>query len=56
MESFYAFILKYYTLNYHIALPANEKLNAAFIQAGLNPLSSNDLCKFLESCSNKGVI
>lgn len=56
MESFYAFILKYYTLNYHIALPENEKLNAAFIQAGLNPLNDDELNRFLESCSNKGVI
>ena len=56
MESFYAFILKYYTLNYHIALPENEKLNAAFIQAGLNPLNSDDLSRFLDSCSNKGAI
>lgn len=56
MESFYAFILKYYTLNYHIALPENEKLNAAFIQAGLNPLNDNELSSFLDSCSKKGVI
>ena len=56
MESFYAFILKYYTLNYHIALPENEKLNVAFIQAGLNPLNSDDLSRFLDSCSNKGAI
>lgn len=53
MESFYAFILKYYTLNYHIALPENEKLNAAFIQAGLNPLNDNELSSFLDSCSKK---
>lgn len=56
MESFYAFILKYYTLNYNIALPANEKLNTAFIQAGLNPLSDDELNQFLDGCSNKGVI
>ncbi len=56
MESFYAFILKYYTLNYHIALPENEKLNAAFIQSGLNPLNNDELSRFLDSCSNKGVI
>lgn len=56
MESFYAFILKYYTLNYHIALPANEKLNTALIQAGLNPLNDDELNKFLDGCSNKGVI
>lgn len=56
MESFYAFILKYYTLNYHIALPENEKLNAAFIQAGLNPLNDDELSRFLDSCQNKGVI
>ena len=56
MESFYAFILKYYTLNYHIALPENEKLNTAFIQAGLNPLNNDELSKFLDSCSKKGAI
>ncbi len=56
MESFYAFILKYYTQNYHIALPANEKLNNALIQAGLNPLNDEELNKFLDSCTNKGSI
>lgn len=56
MESFYAFILKYYTLNYHIALPENETLNAALIQAGLNPLNNNEYDHFLESCSNKGIL
>ena len=34
----------------------NEKLNAAFIQAGLNPLNDNELSSFLDSCSKKGVI
>ena len=38
------------------ALPENEKLNAAFIQSGLNPLNNDELSRFLDSCSNKGVI
>ncbi len=52
MESFYAFILKYYTSHYHIALPDNEKLNPALIQAGLNPLRKLQLNSFLDNCNN----
>ncbi len=56
MESFYAFLLKYYALNYHIALPYNEKLNTVLIQAGLNPLKEDELKSFLDNCHNKGII
>lgn len=56
MESFYAFILKYYASNYHIALPFNKKFNDVFIQAGLNPLKDDDYNQFLSNCSNKGSI
>ncbi len=55
MESFYAFILKYYTLNYHIALPYNEKLNPVLRQAGLNPLKEDEMQNFLSNCNNKGI-
>ena len=52
MEVFYSFILKYYTLNYHIALPFNEKLNDKLIQAGLNPLKDDEYNNFLANCHN----
>lgn len=55
MESFYAFILKYYTLNYHIALPDNEQLNPVLRQAGLNPLKEDEIKTFLSNCNNKGI-
>ncbi len=47
-ECFYAFILKYYALNYHIALPYNEALNQALIQAGLNPLENDKIDEFIK--------
>ena len=52
MEVFFSFILKYYTLNYHIALPFNEDLNDKLIQAGLNPLKDDEYNNFLANCHN----
>ncbi len=52
MECFYAFILKYYTMHYHIALPYFENLNNALIQAGLNPLRKLEYNSFLANCKN----
>ena len=52
MEVFYSILLKYYTLNYHIALPFNEKLNDKLIQAGLNPLKDDEYNNFLSNCHN----
>lgn len=53
MESFYSFILKYYTLNYHIAVTSNDELNKSYIQAGLNPLKEGEYDSFLANCSNR---
>lgn len=53
MESFYSFILKYYTLNYHIAVTSNDELNKSYIQAGLNPLKEGEYGSFLANCSNR---
>ena len=53
MEAFYSFILKYYTLNYHIGITYNEELNANLIQAGLNPVKKEEYDEFLANCNNK---
>lgn len=56
MEVFYAFILKYYTSHYHIALPENDKLNGVLKQAGLNPMRKIELNSFLGNCNNTTTI
>lgn len=53
MEAFYSFILKYYTLNYHIGITYNEELNENLIQAGLNPVKKEDYADFLANCNNR---
>lgn len=53
LEAFYSFILKYYTLNYHIGITYNENLNDKLIQAGLNPVKEDEYEAFLSNCSNK---
>lgn len=50
IDVFYAFILKYYTLNYHIVINNdNAEFSNKFIQSGLNVLNKDELNKFFQS-------
>lgn len=53
IEVFYAFILKYFALNYHIVInDSKDEFNNNFIQAGLNVLNQDELNNFFKSVSN----
>lgn len=57
IEVFYAFILKYFTLNYHIVINADtDKFNNKFIQSGLNVLNQDELNNFFKGISQHKTV
>ena len=56
MESFFAYILKYYASIFHIGITSDEKINKDLIQAGLNPIEESDYDDFLKNCNLKETV
>lgn len=56
VESFFAYILKYYTSLFNIAITSNDSINKYMIQAGLNPIEDKEYDNFLKNCSLKETV